>query len=176
MNLRQADVILPDRSRSKVEVVGRILAVVAIVIWVVACGFEKEIYNAAKGSLDDSGWIEHSHDTPIWIGGDWMVGEYRVCQMPVMWNLTLPHSIHLICGQDFKPDLEQPWPPDFQNSISSHDLYELIDGHWDAVDHVFHVLPVKYWGRIDRKRTEDQVTFAWRCQREANELECKAIN
>jgi hypothetical protein len=27
------------------------------------------------------GWITPSHDTPVWIQGDWMVGEYRDCGM-----------------------------------------------------------------------------------------------
>jgi hypothetical protein len=28
-----------------------------------------------------TGWIPHGHDTPVWIAGDWMVGEYRDCEM-----------------------------------------------------------------------------------------------
>lgn len=32
-------------------------------------------------SLDEAGWISHHYNTPVWIAGDWMVGEYRYCEM-----------------------------------------------------------------------------------------------
>lgn len=48
------------------------LAGVAFIVVVSIIGYE---------SLDTSGWIKHNRDTPIWIKGDWMIGEYRNCQM-----------------------------------------------------------------------------------------------
>jgi len=44
------------------------------------------------GSLNENGWIEHAHDTPVWIKGEWLVGEYRLCRMPLMPNQALPDS------------------------------------------------------------------------------------
>jgi len=46
---------------------------------------------ALYGPLDRNGWIPHSHDTPVWIQGDWSVGEYRNCQM-------LVSASRLFCG------------------------------------------------------------------------------
>jgi hypothetical protein len=39
------------------------------------------IGNAAYQSLNNEGWIPHTHDTPVWIDGDWIIGEYRECEM-----------------------------------------------------------------------------------------------
>jgi hypothetical protein len=30
---------------------------------------------------NDAGWIMHDHDTPVWMDGNWLVGEFRYCQM-----------------------------------------------------------------------------------------------
>ena len=49
--------------------------------------------------LDNSGWIKHNLDTPVWIKGEWLGSEYRVCQMPRLRSLQLLDSAHLICGQ-----------------------------------------------------------------------------
>ena len=55
--------------------VGRgFIAVVAL--WVLAA-----VGLAGYASLDESGWIVHNHDTPVWVQGDWLVGEYRDCKM-----------------------------------------------------------------------------------------------
>jgi hypothetical protein len=124
------------------------------------------------GMVDDSGWIPHSHDTPVWIGGDWLTGEYRVCEMPLIPKHRLPSSAHLLCGENVKQD-ENSWPVDFVSAISDHEFYELMGANWDAVEQHFHVLPVRYWGRIDRR---GKSIFSWRCQKQASELECKALN
>jgi hypothetical protein len=143
-----------------------VIAWVVIALAINACAW-------VEGTIDDFGWIRHSHDTPVWIGGDWLTGEYRACKMPLMPNHSLPASAHLICGQDFKEDLDDPWPQDFVGSIPNHDLYELMGSKWDAAEHYFHVLPVMYWGRIDRN---SQMTFSWRCQKETSGLTCYALN
>jgi hypothetical protein len=122
--------------------------------------------------LDGYGWIEHSHDTPIWIGGEWLTGEYRICKMPLMPGHSLPSSAHLLCGQRFEQETDS-WPVDFIGSVPDHDFYELMGANWDAVEQHFHVLPVRYWGRINRT---GQLMFSWRCQKQASGLVCDAIN
>lgn len=49
--------------------------------------------------LDGYGWVEHDHDTPVWIQGEWLAGEYRICQMPgPVWG-ELPTYAYLLCGK-----------------------------------------------------------------------------
>jgi hypothetical protein len=57
--------------RSFVKGVGVVLA-----IWLVGA-----VGIGAYTSLDEAGWITHNHDTPVWIAGDWIIGEYRTCQL-----------------------------------------------------------------------------------------------
>ena len=95
--------------------------------------------------MDEHGWIEHEHDTPVWIQGEWLPDEYRACEMSgKLWG-DLPEHAHLLCGI----------------------------GDPKAIEGKFHILPVHYWGRIDRT---DQTDFSWRCQKESIGLVCKALN
>lgn len=127
----------------------------------------------AYGWLDETGWIEHSHDTPVWIEGEWLTGEYRICQMTgPLWG-ELPTYAHLLCGKGLQ-NVDGVWPAPFRNSLSAEEIRGVfIVGHSDAVEHYFHVLPVGYWGMIDRK---DKGTFSWSCQKQEKGLECKALN
>ncbi len=43
----------------------------------------------------------------------------------------------------------------------------------DELDHDFHVMPVRYFGHIDRT---DKLVISWRCQRLSASLECKALD
>jgi hypothetical protein len=70
------------------------------------------------GWLDSAGWIEHSHDTPVWIKGEWLVGEYRVCKMVRLPRQELPATAHLLCGQGEIMDENNAWAPDFVGSLS----------------------------------------------------------
>jgi len=163
--------VATDTARKKsdfTDVMARIMALAFIAFWVTLPFWLDE----AKINLDESGWIPHSHDTPVWIAGDWLTGEYRICKMPLMPKHSLPSSAHLICGENIEQDANS-WPTDFIASIPDHDFYELMGSKWDTVEQRFHVLPVRYWGRIDRK---GQLMLSWRCQREASGLECKALN
>jgi hypothetical protein len=160
------------KMRVTAEAKERMLGFAVIAIMVVVSLFVREIYRGVERSLDGYGWIEHSRDTPIWIGGEWLTGEYRICKMPLMPGHNLPSSAHLLCGKSFEQDADS-WPVDFIGSIPDHDLYELMGTNWIAVEQYFHVLPVTYWGRINRT---GQLMFSWRCQRQASGLECKAIN
>ena len=125
------------------------------------------------GWLNEQGWIEHGHDTPVWIQGEWLVGEYRVCEMPGhLWG-ELPDSAHLLCGRGDPQAVDGVWPAEFRNSLSDQESIALQNGHWDGTEQHFHVLPVTYWGRIDRT---DRTGFSWRCQRNSESLTCKALN
>ena len=123
--------------------------------------------------VDEHGWIEHDHDTPVWIKGEWLADEYRVCQIPLVPNQTLPDSAHLLCGQSEVLIEEDLWSPDFIRGLSDLEFAELMAGRWPALDQHFHILPVHYWGRIDRS---DRRMFSWRCQKRASGLVCKALN
>lgn len=163
-------------SRKKVDstdLIGRILAVVLITVWVSSPYWIPRVYNSAKRTLDNSGWIEHSHDTPIWIGGEWLTGEYRICEMPgYLWG-RLPDSAHLLCSSGDPRAIEGIWPAEFRTSLSTEESNQVASGSWEGLERHFHILPVKYWGRIDRR---DRTGFSWRCQKEASGLECKALN
>jgi hypothetical protein len=123
--------------------------------------------------LNSWGWIEHDHDTPIWIQGEWLTDEYRICEMPGHWWGTLPDSAHLLCGSGELQAIDGVWPAEFRSSLSFQELTQLQDGHWMGLEHHFHVLPVEYWGRIDRT---DRTGFSWRCQKKTSGLVCKAMN
>ena len=123
--------------------------------------------------IDDAGWIEDEHDTPIWIQGEWLADEYRVCEMPGnLWG-ELPDSAHLLCGSGDPQAIDGVWPAEFRYSLSIQEAIQIQNGHWGGLEHHFHVLPVEYWGRIDRT---DRTGFSWRCQKKMSGLECKALN
>jgi hypothetical protein len=110
--------------------------------------------------LDKTGWISHDHDTPVWIQGNWMIGEYRVCELAessASAEKTPAKVPSLFCGK------------------TDHGYVDwMVEGyiHHSAGPGVFHVLPVTYWGRIDRQ----DVATSWRCQRNERSLTCKALN
>jgi hypothetical protein len=119
------------------------LLIVLAGIWIIV-SLETSDWNTYR-VMDNSGWIEHEHDTPVWIEGEWLPDEYRDCEMSgKLWG-DLPESAHLLCGI----------------------------GDPKAIEGKFHVLPVHYWGRIDRT---DRTDFSWRCQKETSGLECRALN
>ncbi len=135
--------------------------------------------------LDRAGWITHNHDTPVWIQGDWLVGEYRDCQMRTK---TVPAQRkgldslgklpRLFCAQDANglfdfqraTALVSP-PPDIQLPPSGAMYFFTVTG--SELDHEFHAMPVRYYGRIDR---QDKWVISWNCQRKNESLECKALN
>ena len=128
---------------------------------------------------DRAGYIAHDHSTPVWIQGNWIVGEYRECQMRTK---TVPeHDKHLdsldklprlLCGEDADglfdferessglPTLDTP-PP------------QLLSVTADSLNGYFHVISVHYFGRIDRT---DKLVVFWHCLRKSKSLECKAWN
>jgi hypothetical protein len=160
-------------ARIRANRMDRVLAVIVPAIWIAACLSAPAIYRSVERSLDNSGWIPHSHDTPTWIQGDWLAGEYRICEMPgYLWG-GLPESAHLLCSSGDPRAVEGVWPAGFRESLSSDEAYRIDMGLWYGLERHFHILPVKYWGRIDRT---DRTGFSWRCQKQAGGLECKALN
>lgn len=150
---------------------GRMLGILALV-WIAA--------HVANTWLDSIGWVTHDHDTPVWIHGDWMVGEYRHCGM----RTTAPFAgivqsqearaelPRLFCGKNWADEgvsefeIDMPDPDAAVNAI-------LGRGDWRALDNSFHILPVLYHGRIDRPDAE---FVSWRCQRLSESLVCNALN
>ena len=130
--------------------------------------------------LDGNGWIPHDHDTPVWIHGDWIVGEYRHCGMrtttPFAGIVQLQEARadlpRLFCGKNWADEgvsefeTAMPDPDAAVNAV-------LGKGDWGALDKSFHILPVLYHGRIGRP---DAVFVSWRCQRLSESLECKALD
>jgi len=163
------------------EVVDQALPIMRLVGWVLGAIVVVSIGLTSYDSLDSSGWITHNHDTPVWISGDWIVGEYRDCGMLTKTQLTgsvrsqevLAELPRLLCGREW----DNAGLFEFENATTG--LSEATKsalwygGDWSALDGYFHVLPVRYYGRIDRP---DTVSDSWRCQRLSESLECKAIN
>jgi hypothetical protein len=104
---------------------------------------------ASYQAVDDSGWILHRQDTPVFINGEWLDSEIRYCDMYTwdFWgNSIVPTAERtLTC---FNPPGDNPALPP-------------------------HTLPVRYYGRIDRRVKHPIV---WKCQRGDSELTCHAIN
>jgi hypothetical protein len=137
------------------------------------------------------GFASHQHDTPIWIQGDWMVGEYRNCQMRTKTVPTQRKDLdslgklpRLFCGEDAaglfdfqRATAAVPPPPDTQAPPEGTMYLFSVTG--DGLEQDFHVMPVRYYGRIDRT---DKWVISWRCQRlnmgvlESASLECKALD
>jgi hypothetical protein len=130
--------------------------------------------------LDSIGWITHSHDTPVWIAGNWMVGEYRNCGMLTTTSTRKPdvqaELPRLFCSDHGEglAEFERKFmnlddPRDFEAAREA--LW--YEGDWRGLDSRFHVLPVQYHGRINRP---DKALIEWRCQRLNASLECKAVD
>lgn len=146
-------------------------------------GIGTAIYQSVYQSVDSSGWIPHHHVTPVWIQGDWMPGEYRVCQMRTKTDPPDDKSLdslsklpRLFCGEDsnglFDFQVSMTPLPTPTNPPPPKEVY-LIGVTSSAYNRDFHDLPVFYWGMIDRT---DQLVISWRCQRNKESLTCKALN
>lgn len=134
-------------------------------------------------SLNHELRIPQPYDTPVWIAGDWIVGEYRTCQLRtttlIAGSVPSPEARaelpRLFCGRN---DLVNG--PDslvqFQDAIpDATGATNALSGRgdWRAFDSYFHVLPVRYNGRIERS---DMLYDSWRCQRNSASLTCWALN
>jgi hypothetical protein len=163
------------------EILDASIPILKAVAWVLGIVFLIPVAVSSYGSLDQGGWITHKHTTPVWVQGDWMTGEYRDCQMrtrAVPANRkeldSLDRLPRLFCAQDANGLF------DFQREINhpSHEVSApppgsmyLIGVTASDLDHNFHLMPVRYNGRIDRT---GKWVIEWRCQRLSASLECKA--
>ena len=172
---------------------GILKAVAWVFLIVIACGLALAGYESYESSQPVD------HDTPVWIQGDWLAGEFRVCQMRTkavpeqrkdLDSLTkLPR---LFCGNDANGLF------DFQRQIAlpsdtpapaPGEMY-FVGVTTEDLDGDFHVLPVSYFGSIktargnrtgdqdfiyDYDRT-DKWVISWRCQRNTQSLTCKALD
>ena len=123
---------------------------IGMFVWVAPIG-----YQHIHQSLDEAGWISHQHDTPVWIAGDWMMGEYRECEMRTTESISPESRAEfpvLYCGKTGTGFEE------FNDSSESN--------------RYFHSLPITYYGRIENRENPT----IWRCQRNTAQLTCKAIN
>ncbi len=134
---------------------------------------------------DRHGHISHEHDTPVWIAGDWLVGEYRDCQMRTP---TVPKERkdldsldklpRLFCAQDANglfdfQRVSSPTPPPADTKAPPLGWIYFVSVTGSELDQYFHTMPVHYSGRIDRT---DKWVISWRCQRNSESLTCKALN
>lgn len=179
-------------SKWRDEITESALPILKTVAWLLAAGFVIAIAVSIYESLDNSGWITHSQDTPVWIQGNWMIGEYRDCQMrtktvpPERKDLdSLDKLPRLFCADDgnglfdFQTTVATSVAPpsDIKAPPVGYMYFVGVTAH--DVDHAFHVMPVRYRGRIDRT---DKWVITWRCQRlsmgflESTAIECKALD
>jgi len=115
-----------------------------------------------RGELDRIGYLPHWHRVDVYIRGDWLDGEYRVCS-GIQDQLENGSSKQL-------SDLHCPAQPDgpFANSF-------------DANQYSTHNLSVLLWGRISRPGISyaDELSgakFSWNCTRRNDKFVCRAIN
>ena len=145
-------------------------------------------------SLDRAGWIVREHQTPVWIQGDWLSGEYRTCQMLTSTNgwfrfrtdgslspnseaelrrlfcsATVHSASHTGANSAFSDFYDSLSRDDFNAASAAFD----VDSSWHAVDRHFHVLSVRFNGRIDRPK---DIFVSWRCQRREGSIACWALN
>jgi len=129
---------------------------IALVASIVIASFGWDAANKA-------GYVRHQRATPVWIKGEWLVGEYRHCVMQtaqldyVEDPTTYPR---LFCGYNAESF------NDFAGNLP------VGEDAWWQISRYFHVLPVGYFGRL--KRTERFV--GWQCQRETAAITCKALD
>lgn len=164
--------------RPLVKVVG-LVVLVAFGLYLAIAAFDA--WRTYQNDQDNKGQIEHDHVTPVWIQGDWLVGEYRQCEMRTK---TVPEQDkdldsldklpRLFCAADSNGlfDFQSEFEPSLHNAQAPKPGFMYFVGVTASeLDDDFHVLPVRYWGRIDRT---DKWVIDWRCQRMSASLECKA--
>jgi hypothetical protein len=102
----------------------------------------------AAYELDEVGWIPHHHDTPVFISGAWMIGEFLTCEMQaVTLDRGATYDYFLDCaGREGKP-------------------HRLPIRYWGRLE------------RDDVGRLEKHQRLGkWQCQRTEDSLICKALD
>lgn len=152
------------------------IALLTVLIGGMAVGVINE---AVMPVLDKHGWIAHNREVPVWISGEWIVGEYRECGMLSRRSSAQPvqptpdvAGPRLFCGVDWDGkgidefELAMPDPAGATDAISGN-----VD--WGRFQANFHTLPVLFHGPMSNP---DAVFTTWHCQRKADSLECAARN
>jgi hypothetical protein len=141
--------------------------------WAIALAFVWGLAVVGYRAADRAGRVMHRHNTPVWIQGNWMVGEYRYCDMPV-------GAARLFCSN---PPGGESGLVAFPEGVSDEDAWNAIGAaynqnaqtDWSALEKYFHVLPVRFYGRLQRpERIRSREIVSWRCQRRTDTLTCTA--
>jgi len=120
---------------------------------------------------DQAGWIPHTLETPVWIGGDWLVTETRDCAM----QTTAP-PVH---GMTYSREYLRSLPRMFCDSTPDGmwNFYQSLPETDRSGDQAFkrqsHQMNVTYWGRLNRP---EKFRLDWRCTRDTDSISCKATN
>lgn len=124
---------------------------------------------------DRKGRVTHYHKTPVWVQGNWMVGESRDCDMPR--GVT-----RLFCS---KSPTNGSGLAEFPEAVSDGDLWTAVGAaynrhaqtDWSSLDRYFNVLPVRFHGRIQSpERDRPSEIETWRCQRNTKRLTCEPLD
>jgi hypothetical protein len=91
-------------------------------------------------------------------------------------------TARLFCGKD---TVAGHGIPGFVDSVSDADADKALEAgmtrntgtNWTPLEKYFHVLPVRFNGRLERpERDREGEVLSWRCQRENDSLTCKALD
>lgn len=143
--------------------------------WTVGLVIAWSLAVAGYQFADGKDRVMHNRSTPVWVQGDWRVGEYRNCDMPL-------GTTRLFCG---KSPLNGSGMATFPESVSDGDLSAAVVAaynretptNWSALDRYFKVLPVRFYGRLQRpERNQLMGTLSWRCQRNTKRLLCEPLD
>jgi hypothetical protein len=124
---------------------------------------------------DSSDRIIHRHNTPVWIQGDWMVGQYRNCDMPV-------EAVRLFCGNSLGGESGLVA---FPEGVSDADSWAAVgaaynrnnQADWSALEKYFRVLPVRFCGKLQRpEHRRPGKIILWRCQRNTKTVTCNPLD
>lgn len=167
--------------RTAYEMIRVFYPTVRSALWIVLIGgiVVGVINKAVLPELDKHGWIAHNREVPVWIAGEWIIGEYRECGMLSGRSSAQPLQAspvmagpRLFCGVDWDGkgidefELAMPDPAGATDAISGNVA-------WGRFQANFHTLPVLFHGPMSNP---DAVFTTWHCQRKADSLECAARN
>jgi hypothetical protein len=147
----------------------------ALLKWAVGLAIAWSLAVAGYQIADREGRVMHNHNTPVWVQGDWMIGEYRDCDMPL-------GVARLFCG---KSRANGSGLAAFPEVVSNEDLWAAVgaaynrdaQADWSVLDRYFKVLPVRFYGRLQRpERDRPKEVLSWRCQRNTKRLTCEPLD
>jgi len=100
--------------------------------------------------LDDKGWIQHTNNVDLYMKGEWLQGENRMCTG----FQSFPS------GKNEPPRL---------TSLSCPETY--------ALDEIPHNMTIKFWGKVSRPdMTKAGLWLSWQCTRNSDGFVCRALN